>query len=177
LRLTLGKVADLPAERVLDVACGTGKWLEILARRADFSELVGIDKVPAMLRVARQRLGERATFLQCEAAQLPFGDAYFQLVTCTNALHYFTNAGATLREIRRVISPHGNLVITDWCRNYLWMKLLNYMLPRTRHAHVHTFSVDELEHGLLLADFRIDSVTKRKVGWFWGLMSVHAVPI
>ena len=130
-----------------------------------------------MLRVARQRLGERATFLQCEAAQLPFGDAYFQLVTCTNALHYFTNAGATLREIRRVISPHGNLVITDWCRNYLWMKLLNYMLPRTRHAHVHTFSVDELEHGLLLADFRIDSVTKRKVGWFWGLMSVHAVPI
>jgi len=42
---------------VLDVACGTGRLLEILSERSDFSELVGIDKVPSMLNVARRRLG------------------------------------------------------------------------------------------------------------------------
>ena len=175
--MTLEKIADLPADRVLDVACGTGQLLKVLSERSDSSELVGIDMVPAMLNVARRRLGERAILLQCDAAQLPFEDAYFQLVTCTNALHYFANADATLREIRRVISPNGNLVITDWCRNYTWMRILNRILPWTQHAHTHTFSSNELEQSLSQAGFRINSETNGKIDWFWGLMTVHATPV
>ena len=177
LRMTLEKIADLPADRVLDVACGTGQLLEALSERSDSSELIGIDKVPGMLNVARRRLGERALLLECDAAQLPFDDANFQLVTCTNALHYFPNADATLREIRRVISPDGNLVITDWCRNYTWMRMLNRILPWTQYAHTHTHSSNELKQILSQAGFRIHSETKRKIDWFWGLMTVHATPV
>ena len=177
LRMTLEKIADLPADRVLDVACGTGQLLEALSERSDSSELVGIDKVPAMLSVARRRLGERALLLECDAAQLPFDDANFQLVTCTNALHYFPNVDATLQEIRRVISPNGNLVITDWCRNYTWMRMLNRILPWTQYAHAHTFSSNELEQSLSQAGFCIKSETKGKIDWFWGLMTVHASPV
>lgn len=177
LCMTLDKVAELPAERVLDIACGTGQLLAMLAERPDLPELIGIDKVPAMLDVARQRIGQRATLLECEASQLPFDDATFQLITSTSALHYFPDADATLREIRRVISPNGNLVITDWCRKYLWMRLLNRILPRTHHAHVHTFSIDELERSLAEAGFNICSKSRMKIDWFWGLMTVHAVPI
>ena len=176
LRMTLEKVANLPAERVLDVACGTGQLLKILAERPDLPELIGIDKVPAMLDVARQRIGQRASLLTCEASQLPFDDANFQLVTSTSALHYFPDADATLGEIRRVISTNGNLVITDWCRNYFWMRLLNLILPWTRHAHVHTFNISELEHSLAQAGFNICSKTRKKIDWFWGLMTVHAAP-
>ena len=75
LQMTLEKVTDLPADRMLDVACGTGLLLKVLSGRSDSPELVGIDRVPAMLDVARQKLGQRATFLECEAAQLPFDDA------------------------------------------------------------------------------------------------------
>jgi ubiquinone/menaquinone biosynthesis C-methylase UbiE len=177
LCMTLEKVADLPADRVLDVACGTGQLLDVLSRRSDSAELVGIDRVPAMLEVARRRLGQRATFLECEAAQLPFDDADFQLVTCTNALHYFPNVDATLREIRRVISPTGNLIITDWCRDYVWMKVLNRLLPWTQHAHVHALSSKELKQSLSQAGFSIGSEARRKIDWFWGLMAVHATPI
>jgi ubiquinone/menaquinone biosynthesis C-methylase UbiE len=177
LRMTFEKIADLPADHVLDVACGTGQLLEVLSDRSDVSELVGIDKVPAMLDVARRRLGERATLLECDVAQLPIDDAGFQLVTCTNALHYFPNVDVTLREIRRVISPNGNLVITDWCRNYVWMKVLNRILPWTQHAHTHTLSSSELEQSLSQAGFRINSETTGKIDWFWGLMTVHATPI
>jgi len=176
LHMTLEKVADMPAERALDVACGTGQFLEMLAQRSDHSELVGVDRVPAMLDVARDRIGERATLLECDATQLPFDDANFQLVTCNNALHYFPDAAATLCEIRRVIAPHGNLVITDWCRNYLSMKLLNRILPWTRHAHAHTFSIMELERSLVNAGFSISSKSRRKIDWFWGLMTIHATP-
>jgi ubiquinone/menaquinone biosynthesis C-methylase UbiE len=176
LHMTLEKVAELPAERVLDVACGTGLFLEILAQRSDTSELVGVDRVPAMLDVARQKLGQRVTLLESGEAHLPFADAAFSLVTSSNALHYFPDVDAALLEIRRVISPHGNLVITDWCRNYVWMKVLNRLLPWTQHAHVHTYKVNELERSLLQAGFSIESATHRKIDWFWGLMTVHATP-
>ena len=177
LHMTFEKVANLPAGCVLDVACGTGLLLEKLAERANLPELVGIDRVPAMLNVAKQRLGQRATLLEGEAAQLPFDAAYFQLVTSSNALHYFPDADTALREIRRVISPNGNLVITDWCRNYFWMRLLNRILPWTQHAHVHTFKLDELEQSLVKAGFSIKNKSKEKIDWFWGLMSVHATPV
>ena len=177
LRITLEKVADLPAERVLDVACGTGQLLEMLTERPGPPELVGIDKVPAMLNAARQRLGQRATLLECEAAQLPFDDASFNLITSISALHYFEDVDVIMREIRRVISPNGNLVITDWCRNFLWMRLLNRILPWTQHAHVHTFSSGELEQSLARAGFNINNMTRTKIDWFWGMMTVHATPI
>ena len=175
--MTFKQMSGLPAERVLDVACGTGQLLEFLSERTDQSELVGIDRVPAMLDVAKQRLGERATFLEGEAQHLPFEDAHFQLVTSTNALHYFPDANGALREIRRVISPGGNLIITDWCRSYIWMRLLNRVLPWTQHAHVHTFSPGELKKGLADAGFGIISETRRKIDWFWGLMTIHAKPL
>ncbi len=176
LELTVEKLTQLPAGSVLDVACGTGQLLEAMADRTNSSRLVGIDRVPAMLELARRRLRQRATFLECDAATLPFDDAEFQLVVCTNALHYFPDVDAALREIRRVISPRGNLVITDWCRDYFWMRVLNRVLPLTQHAHAHTFSTRELRQCLRRAGFATCSETKRKIDGFWGLMTVHATP-
>lgn len=62
-----------------------------------------------LLDAARQRIGRRATLLECEAAKLPFDDTSFQLATSTSTLHYLPDAIAALQEIRRVISPSGNL--------------------------------------------------------------------
>jgi len=175
--MTFEIVSSLPARRVLDVACGTGRLLELLARQSEHVALTGIDRVPAMLEVAKKRLYQRAALLEGEAQKLPFDDAKFCLVTSTNALHYFPNVDTALREIRRVISPGGNLIITDWCRDYFWMKVLNGLLPWTRHAHVHTFSVIELKRCLVEAGFSIVNEKKRKIDWFWGLMTIHATPL
>ena len=116
LSMTAELVANLPADRVLDVACGTGQLLEMLLEHPGDPELFGIDRVPAMLEVAKKRIGQRATLLEASAEELPFEQAAFQLVTCTNALHYFPDAAGALCEMRRVLAPSGNLVITDWCR-------------------------------------------------------------
>lgn len=166
----------MPDERVLDVACGTGQLLALLAERLDSPQLVGVDQVPAMLEVAKQRVGQRAFLLECDASRLPFDDASFQLVTSTSALHYFQDPDAALREMRRVISRNGNLIIADWCRDYFWMELLNRILPLSKHPHAHTFNVKELERNLIQAGFCVNSKTTKKIDWFWGLMVFHAVP-
>lgn len=176
LSMTLKALAGLPTDRILDIACGTGLWLEMLTKRHSDAELFGIDSVPAMLDVARRRMGQRATLLEADAAELPFSDGGFQLVTTTNALHYFADVHSALLEIRRVLVPSGNLIITDWCRDYFWMKLLNRVLPLTSHAHGHTFSSRELERSLVAAGFDIVSSTTKKIDGFWALMTVHARP-
>lgn len=149
----------------------------MLSARPDYQMLVGVDRVPAMPDVARRRIGQRAPLLKADAAKLPLDDAEIQLVISTNALHYFTNADAALREIRRVVTPSCNLVIADWCRDYNWMRLLNRILPWTRHAHAHTFNTIELTQILHQAGFKVTRMSKRKIDRFWGLMSVPAVPI
>ena len=169
-------ITDLPANRVLDVACGTGQLLETLSEHPGKPELYGVDRVPAMIAVARHRLGQRATLLEATAEDLPFEPDTFQLITSTNALHYFPNADAALGEMRRVIAPSGNLIIIDWCRDYTTMNLLNRVLPRTRHAHQHTFSLNQLQQSLNEAGFKVIGSSKKKIDWFWGLMAVHAVP-
>ena len=176
LAMTREVVASLPAERVLDVACGTGLFLAGLANRDDNAQLVGIDRVPGMLHEAERRLGRRATLLVGDAAKLPFCDAAFQLVVTTNSLHYFPDADGALREMRRVLSSSGSLVITDWNRDYAWMKLLNRILPYTHDAHVHTLSSNELTQSLSNAGFSVVSSGRGKIDFFWGLMTIHAIP-
>ena len=177
LGMTMEVVSRLPAERILDVACGTGLLLGAMANRSDSPELVGVDRVPAMLDVARQRLGRSAKLLECEASELPFDDASFQLALCTSAIHYFPDAVSALREMRRVLTASGDLILTDWCSNYLWMRILNRILPWTSHAHVHTFTTTEMEQCLDLAGFKVLSKSTKKIDWFWGLMTIHATPI
>lgn len=177
LQMTMDVVGDVPAARILDVGCGTGLLLEMFADRSDEPELSGIDRVPAMLDVARQRLGNRATLREATAKGLPFDDASFDLVVSTNALHYFPDVAGALEEMRRVISTSGHLILTDWCRDFVSMKLLNCVLPWTRLAHAHTFSSAELEQNLARTGFKVVGATRRKIDWFWGLMTVHAVPV
>ena len=153
--MTTGFLAELPATRILDVACGTGLLLKILSDRPDSPQLAGIDRVPAMLDEARKRLGSDATLLDADAENLPFEDASFDLVTCTSALHYFLDSDAMFRELRRVTAPSGDVIITDWSRDFFWMKVLNKILPLTRHAHSHTFTSRELEQGLDKVGFRV----------------------
>jgi len=174
LCMTRQAIAGLPATRILDVACGTGLWLEMLAQRYRDAALFGIDRVPAMLKIAQNRTGHQATLLEADATRLPFNDDGFQLVTTTNALHYFPDVHSALTEIRRVLDPSGNLVITDWCQDYFWMKVLNRTLPLTRHAHGHTFGRRELEDSLITAGFEIVDSNAKKIDGFWGLMTVHA---
>jgi ubiquinone/menaquinone biosynthesis C-methylase UbiE len=67
-------IAELPAARTLDVACGTG----FLTRHLN-GEIVGLDASPAMVSIAEQRVPE-ATFLVGEALDLPFDDDSFDRI-------------------------------------------------------------------------------------------------
>lgn len=92
--------------RVLEVGCGTGHWLRLLA--AAGCEVAGVDSSAPMLAEAAQKV---AAELRLGAAeQLPWPDESFDLVLYVNALHHFREAIAAVREALRVLRPGGKVL-------------------------------------------------------------------
>jgi len=102
---------------VLDVATGTGRLPQTLLHQPSFyGQVFGLDLSAKMLHVARQHLTShagRAGLLLASATPLPFADQRFEVVTCLEALEFFSDAGAALDEMVRVLQPGGWLLITN----------------------------------------------------------------
>ncbi|MFN0150944.1 MAG: class I SAM-dependent methyltransferase [bacterium] len=98
--------------RILDLACGTGRHLRALARRRHGA--VGLDLSPELLREAIAQ-GTTAPLVRGDMRVLPFRSATFGAVlSLFSSFGYFEAANddlAVLREIRRVLSDRGRLVL------------------------------------------------------------------
>jgi demethylmenaquinone methyltransferase / 2-methoxy-6-polyprenyl-1,4-benzoquinol methylase len=126
-RALVAAVDAAPADRVLDVATGTGLVSEALVRRYGCT-VVGLDQSPEMLGMARARLARdralaaRVSLVEGEAERLPFADAEFDHVSFTYLLRYVADPAATLRELARVVRPGGRVASLEFAvpPNPLW---------------------------------------------------------
>jgi ubiquinone/menaquinone biosynthesis C-methylase UbiE len=102
-------------KRVLDVGCGTGYLLRVLAGRwPQATELAGVDAAPSMIEAAEQAAGDaRLRFTVGVAERLPYPDDYFELVVSTTSFDHWADQRAGLRECARVLAPGGHLVLAD----------------------------------------------------------------
>ena len=102
---------DVQGRRVLDAGCGSGPLTEDL--RAKGAVVAGFDSSPAMLELARQRLGEDADLRVADLSQpLPYADGEFDDVVVSLVLHYLQDWSAPLAELRRVLKPGGRLLLS-----------------------------------------------------------------
>jgi SAM-dependent methyltransferase len=98
-------------DRVLDVGCGTGVVAREAARRVGAEgRVVGLDLNPRMLAVAR-RVAPEIEWREGDAADLPFADAAFDVVTSQFALMFVPDPTGALREMWRVLGPRGRLAV------------------------------------------------------------------
>lgn len=96
--------------RVLDAGCGHGPLFTELRNRGAL--VSGFDLSPAMIRLARERLGEAADLQVADlAAPLPYADDAFDLAVLSLSLHYVEDWTPTLRELRRVLRPGGRILL------------------------------------------------------------------
>jgi ubiquinone/menaquinone biosynthesis C-methylase UbiE len=113
--MTLDTLGLSPADRVLDVACGTG----IVARCArerigDGARVVGVDISPDMLAVGR-RVAPEIDWREGDASSLPLGDGEgFDVVVCQQGLQFMSDRSGAVRQMRRALAPGGRLAVTTW---------------------------------------------------------------
>jgi SAM-dependent methyltransferase len=97
--------------RVLDVGCGAGAFLHLVAERG--GEPHGIDASDALIAFTRTRL-PGADLRVGEMEDLPWDDDTFDLVTGFNAFFFANDMVAALREAGRVAKPGAPIVIQVW---------------------------------------------------------------
>lgn len=111
----LALTIDRAPRRVLDVGCGTGFLLRMLADRLPGAEvLAGVDPAAGMIAVATSMAREPKIRLSTGVAEeLPYPDRSFDLVVATTSFDHWEDQGKGLAECARVLVPGGHLVLTD----------------------------------------------------------------
>ncbi|MDP3815959.1 class I SAM-dependent methyltransferase [Pseudomonas sp.] len=101
--------------RVLEIGIGSGLNLEFYDA-AKVSVIVGVDPSAAMQRLAKARaarIGIPVEMIALELGQIQAPAASFDSIVCTFTLCTISNAGAALREMRRVLKPGGRLLFCE----------------------------------------------------------------
>ena len=114
--------------RIVDVGCGFGATVIVLAQRFPGSEIVGIDLSDPLLQLANETaqaagLGERVRFEKADVQEIPYDDDSFDIVINLQMLHIVEDPIAMLNEMERVLAPAGSLFMADIRRS--WIGLLD----------------------------------------------------
>jgi ubiquinone/menaquinone biosynthesis C-methylase UbiE len=154
-----------PGDRVLDLGCGEGRHA-IAVSAVDGADAVGLDLALEDLATAREKMREfralledpdtqaaatvptrKALFglLAGDALHLPFADASFDAVICSEVLEHIPDYGPVLQEMHRVLRPGGMLCVSV---PRAWPERICWFLSREYHevpgGHVRIFSRRQL---------------------------------
>jgi len=107
-RTIASRLSPLEGREVLDVACGGGLWLKLLASRG--ARIAGVDIADRAIGYCRDTLPQ-GEFHVAAAEQLPFEPQRFDVVTCMGSLEHFSDKSMALKEMLRVAKPDAKFVI------------------------------------------------------------------
>jgi SAM-dependent methyltransferase len=155
---------------VLDIGCGGGQTIRTIATAAAAGHVDGVDYSPASVAVARRTNADliasgRVAIQEATVSRMPFPDAAFDVITAVETHYYWPDLVNDLREARRLLKPHGRLLIVaeaykgrrmDW----LYRPVMQLLLRATY------LSVDEHRAALLEGGFvEVEVYTEPSRGW------------
>lgn len=115
-RAAVNATATAAGDRVVDVACGTGKLAAALADRVGpFGRVVGVDLSAGMVAQGSRAYRDvvQLEFAVANALQLPFDSGSFDAATIAFGLRNLSDFEAGFREMARVVRPGGRVVCLE----------------------------------------------------------------
>jgi cytosine/adenosine deaminase-related metal-dependent hydrolase/SAM-dependent methyltransferase len=97
---------------VVDLGCGTGRWLERLALHSPQS-LVGIDASAEMLQVAKRKVTREVRLILAGCEDLPLHRASTDFVLSSFVTSYLDDLPAAAKQMRRILRPGASIILTD----------------------------------------------------------------
>ena len=118
-RHALTEIVDGSAQRILDVACGTGDSTVSIAQAAgEGSTVTGVDISEGMMALVERKaekagVADRIGLEVADGEALPYADGTFDRVTCAFGIRNFEHKEKGLSEFLRVLKPGGKAVILE----------------------------------------------------------------
>jgi SAM-dependent methyltransferase len=172
-----------PADRLLDVGCGTGTQLIAAKQRCPGVAAAGVDVDGTILRIARDkvdRAGIHVGLVQASADALPFAAGAETAVVSTLIFHHLptdVKRGA-LAEVHRVLAPQGRFLLVDFGETKgRWMRLFARVVRILRLPEAATMQdslLGQLPDFMGEAGFDVRPVARRHRGIDYLLATKHA---
>ena len=126
-------------DRALDLGCGTGTFTALLAEAG--AEPVGVEVAEAALRRAHVYHPDLRFLLAPLHGALPFQDGAYDVVWASEVIEHVADTARWLSEVRRVLRPGGQLLLTT--PNHTRLAILlhgleRYAEPLSDHLHLYT---------------------------------------
>jgi len=145
--------------RILDVGCGTGANLQMLA---NFGVAEGVDVSDEALDFCRAR--GLSGVKQGAAEALPYEEASFDLVTGLDVVEHLDDDLAGLKEMRRVLRPGGRALLFVPAFMFLWGVQDDISNHRRR------YTLGELKARLAEADLEVERASYANITFFWPIL-------
>jgi ubiquinone/menaquinone biosynthesis C-methylase UbiE len=123
----LVEAGRLETGRVLDIGCGTGRVVDVLARRG--ARAWGVDPSAEMLAEARGCRPPGGGFKQARAERLPFKDGWFDAAVMRQVVQHL-ELDAAFAEAARVLRPGGRLAIATFHPDHFASVWVAQVVPR-----------------------------------------------
>lgn len=147
--------------KVIDLATGTADVAIDIAKAVKGAHITGVDLSAKMLEHGRQKvnkknLADKIELIKGDCETLPFDDNSFDVATIAFGIRNFQNPKRGLREIRRVLSPNGKLIILEFSkpRHIPFKQIYNiyfkYVLPligrlSSKDANAYSYLYDSVQ--------------------------------
>lgn len=156
-RCLFPKLGFVTGSDVLDIGCGTGRWLKRMNSLGARS-LQGVDSSAAMLSIAQKSCPSQTRLYAADATSLPLSDASVDLVIGSFVLSYIRFFDTSLGEVARVLRPGGRLVLSDLhpqARAHGWQSTFRFRESVYAIA-TYSYTLPELWKALTSHEFSID---------------------
>ena len=124
------QIQGVPYEALLDVGCGTGFLIDMLAGQKS-ARSCGLDLSDEMIHVANGKAIPGAEFVVGSADKLPYPNDTFDIVACSQSFHHYPYPEKAMQEAWRVLKPGGLYILSDtgiggvgaWIDNHILFQL------------------------------------------------------
>ncbi|OUO70484.1 SAM-dependent methyltransferase [Thomasclavelia spiroformis] len=137
-------LSSLQFSNVLDVGCGTGEVLSIIRKLYPTALLYGIDISEEMLKKAEEKKIDNLNLYLGDAEHLPFENARFDVLICTDSFHHYPKPQKAVSEFYRVLDNDGYLLLADFVKPFPIRQIMNIFLPFSNEGDVKIYSQNEI---------------------------------
>ena len=131
----LGHIPFKDGWTILDVGCGGGQTLQRLLGRSKGAIVYGLDisdeSVAKARKVNAELLGTQVFVQKGSAAELPYADSTFDLVTAVETVYFWPELPHCFEEVKRVLKPGGlfAIIIEVSSADSVWTRVVDGMTP------------------------------------------------
>lgn len=152
-KTTLLDIMDIQTgDTVLDIACGNGRFLNMLSMQHSFYGY-GVDISENMIEQAKL-LNSGMYFSTASCEQLPYDDHMFDIITVCAAYHHFPNVNGFTKEACRLLKKGGKIYIAEVYLPTLIRAICNPFVPLLKEGDVKFYSPDNIMETLKNAGFK-----------------------